>query len=1097
MARYMILDPILDEAGLKPTKSIWGELFNAIDREVDGNVWALKFHFEDEKIWDLARKLASVRTDGLVRIKDFDRSNNAIITEEQGESLQNYMDRHGAFRQSEVRSFLFKTLKTFAAFQRVGFVHGDVNPGMFFLPKKAWRKKGNITEWPVKLFISLGPEWEHVVLAPNLCPKYCAPEVCNNDFGRITPKSDLYSLGFIALEMLAGEKFESFFSSELQMNEPDWLAIHGGATTEELPPIKTIIPTILPDLEEALTAMLRRLPKERIGTSDEILAMLDFSAEDPENSFLIEEDNEEDEYQEGFITVTRRGGGVAELELSDENEEEEDEEDFDEENWDFLSNAVPGQAEGLVERKRTSSSKTGSKRSKGSKSSKTSKGSKNSKNSSGMFGKKTPSSKQSKVKAGARTPKPTSGKESIAPLFLLPLLAGVIVVGSALLVSRIKPTFSWTELPIVQDSAYGGVNKKILTYAQVYKIEKDGNTEIDKKTAANGDTRWLLPDVEATYEIQAQGFDTYRFATVKDKSGKIVAIDPAGAQKLDRIELNQRQINVDLKGANLDEPFHVFRNGKEYAVSETSVKKPLEWPEDAYCVGVYLDGFVPELPSYPSVGSPIALTVPVVSHSLETEEFEVAKEIYRLLTAIPQEWTEFSFENGALNYTRCANQFFCYLDKFRQNDAGKTDGIASKDSLPVEPNSLEDVRDSLLNFIDLAAQKIIRERPVFLDFRPQGLWEKTAQALLNVAEIERETRGDDPWIYADFWENVVRAQEELNIACLVSDVNALKPSKGSESELSPTYYALLRGASFTPKNSKEFDHAELAVTMIARYGFMISLLDARIKSDRNESLVKSVFLEVRKNLLQLEQEISILSNSDVRREQTSYRLLCVELRLSQLDSFAKSENTYQNTIDSFIRFKEGAASRNDNIRERFAELQAFELQLMRRQYSKNAVKNPVEEPENRETEIGKMYWEYLNFCLKCETTTANLESFQRDAELEANNSLIVDLVDSVRQFGETVRENAREPRSVSDPQILAASIQELDGEFLPSKEELVKMFVKRFDNLKFDVKDAVRRSLNARSDYAYALLTETEDNYAKLLTPPSNVETAVSRASVD
>ncbi len=41
--------------------------------------------------------------------------------------------------------------------------------------------------------------------------KYMAPEVVSDQFGRVGPHSDLYSLGFSIYELLCGENFETLF----------------------------------------------------------------------------------------------------------------------------------------------------------------------------------------------------------------------------------------------------------------------------------------------------------------------------------------------------------------------------------------------------------------------------------------------------------------------------------------------------------------------------------------------------------------------------------------------------------------------------------------------------------------------------------------------------------------------------------------------------------------------------------------------------------------------------------------------------------------------------------------------------------------------
>ncbi len=59
--------------------------------------------------------------------------------------------------------------------------------------------------------------------APDFAAKYQAPELVDSSLGICSPSSDLYCLGYLALELLAGEQFARFFGAA---GDANWLGWH-------------------------------------------------------------------------------------------------------------------------------------------------------------------------------------------------------------------------------------------------------------------------------------------------------------------------------------------------------------------------------------------------------------------------------------------------------------------------------------------------------------------------------------------------------------------------------------------------------------------------------------------------------------------------------------------------------------------------------------------------------------------------------------------------------------------------------------------------------------------------------------------------------
>ncbi|MFM8270841.1 MAG: protein kinase domain-containing protein [Gemmata sp.] len=106
---------------------------------------------------------------------------------------------------------------------------------------------------------------------PDPEPRYQAPELIDGGLGRPGPQSDLYCLGYLALELLAGDRFEALFGVPDGAN---WLAWHADPYKQlvDWQPVLAHAPAGLTDI---IAGLLPKRPTDRaFATAAELKAAL-------------------------------------------------------------------------------------------------------------------------------------------------------------------------------------------------------------------------------------------------------------------------------------------------------------------------------------------------------------------------------------------------------------------------------------------------------------------------------------------------------------------------------------------------------------------------------------------------------------------------------------------------------------------------------------------------------------------------------------------------------------------------------------------------------------------------------------------------------
>jgi formylglycine-generating enzyme required for sulfatase activity/predicted Ser/Thr protein kinase len=208
-----------------------------------------------------AQFLAQFEHDNVLRVYSVDQERGWIIMELMKGTLASKI-AEGPSDPDLVRSVLKQTLEALAFLHEKNKVHGTVRPTNLLYNDMGRVKLSEFEQTAV------GSE----LRAPTGSKKYLAPELIKPEFGDFGPPTDLYCLGFTALELLKGPQFESLFPGTGKgAIDADiaWLRWH--SSPEELASTKKLIKGLPDDLAHVLDRMLKKRVSDRAQTAKEVL----------------------------------------------------------------------------------------------------------------------------------------------------------------------------------------------------------------------------------------------------------------------------------------------------------------------------------------------------------------------------------------------------------------------------------------------------------------------------------------------------------------------------------------------------------------------------------------------------------------------------------------------------------------------------------------------------------------------------------------------------------------------------------------------------------------------------------------------------------
>jgi eukaryotic-like serine/threonine-protein kinase len=222
-----------------------------------------------------ARATATIRHPGIIEILDCDvhKSGRAYIVMEflDGENLAERLARAGSFAGDfpSVGSIIIQVASALAAAHAKGIVHRDLKPDNVFLcnvvPGSAPFVK--ILDFGIAKLVDDDGGGRNKTRTGSLLgtPTYMSPEQCRGA-GSIDHRTDIYALGCMAFEMVAGRP------PFVRSGAGEVLVAH---LVEAPPLLSSLVPGVPPALEAIVARMLEKEADNRPQTMTEIAAHVD------------------------------------------------------------------------------------------------------------------------------------------------------------------------------------------------------------------------------------------------------------------------------------------------------------------------------------------------------------------------------------------------------------------------------------------------------------------------------------------------------------------------------------------------------------------------------------------------------------------------------------------------------------------------------------------------------------------------------------------------------------------------------------------------------------------------------------------------------
>src|SRR5688500_15820215 len=174
----------------------------------------------------------------------------------EGETLRQRLERERQLPVAEAVRIATEVASALDYAHRRGIVHRDIKPENILLQDGA----ALVADFGIALAVQQAGGSRMTQTGMSLgTPAYMSPEQAMGE-REIGARSDVYALGAMAYEMLAGEP---------PFTGPSSQAIVAKVLTEQPPPLRPKRPTVPPAAEAAILTALQKLPADRWGTAKE------------------------------------------------------------------------------------------------------------------------------------------------------------------------------------------------------------------------------------------------------------------------------------------------------------------------------------------------------------------------------------------------------------------------------------------------------------------------------------------------------------------------------------------------------------------------------------------------------------------------------------------------------------------------------------------------------------------------------------------------------------------------------------------------------------------------------------------------------------
>ena len=238
------------------------------------------------RYWQEAQLLVELEHPNIMTIYDVVKSRGRLVLELMQGSLRQIYGQN-PMPVDDVRQTIRQAAAGLACLHENGIIHGDIKPANLMLSRTKVVKLGDFG------LARRASDAEGSMLKGTT--KYMAPELVSEDFGPVGPQSDLYSLGFTALELMVGPEFDSLFPDLVAFGRDKqmaWMMWHCSA--DRRLPVKTVLNGVPEDVANVIEKLTSKDQSKRYQTARQVVADLTGSAK-PVGDSLKEQQAEAEE----------------------------------------------------------------------------------------------------------------------------------------------------------------------------------------------------------------------------------------------------------------------------------------------------------------------------------------------------------------------------------------------------------------------------------------------------------------------------------------------------------------------------------------------------------------------------------------------------------------------------------------------------------------------------------------------------------------------------------------------------------------------------------------------------------------------------------